>query len=96
MIDRTVRATLIGDGTSDRVLVHVLRWIFAELRRPSEIHHANLGMFSVVPSGLRDRALTALKFFPATNTPERSFANILSAPVQNSMKRCARIFAATV
>jgi hypothetical protein len=62
---RRIRATLIGDGTSDRVLVHVLRWILAELHTASEIHYADLGILSIVPSGIRDRARAALKLFPA-------------------------------
>ena len=60
-----LRATLIGDGSSDRALVHVLRWIFAELDVSAEIQYADLRILSVVPSGLKERARAALRLFPA-------------------------------
>ena len=64
MSEQMLRATLIGDGTSDRALVHVLAWIFTELKVPSEVQYADLGILSVVPAGIRDRARAALRLFP--------------------------------
>lgn len=60
-----LRATFIGDGSSDHALVHVLHWIFAELEISAEIQYADLRILTVLPSGLKERARAALRLFPA-------------------------------
>lgn len=65
MMRLALRATIIGDGSSDRALVHVLHWIFAELRVSADVQYADLRILATVPSGLKERARAALKLFPA-------------------------------
>jgi hypothetical protein len=65
MTNSNLRATLIGDGTSDRALVHVLDWLFKELHVAASVQYADLSVVAKAPSKLRERAIVALKLFPA-------------------------------
>lgn len=60
-----IRATLIADGPSDRVLVNVLEWIFSTLNVNGQIRHADLRTLATRPVGILERARCALRLYPA-------------------------------
>lgn len=58
--------TLIGDGTSDRLLEHPIRWALASLGvRVEQGQWADLRLASSRPKTLAERAALALELYPA-------------------------------
>ena len=58
--------TLIGDGSSDRLLVHPIRWAVASLGvRIEQGQWADLSVADPRPASLVERARTALRMYPA-------------------------------
>lgn len=58
--------TLLGDGTSDRLLEHPIRWALASLGVRVELAQwANLQRVTPRPMGLTECARTALRLYPA-------------------------------
>lgn len=61
----TIRVTLIGDGSSDRVLVRVIEWVLREHGVPAAVQWADLRVLPNPPTGLAARARKALELYPA-------------------------------
>lgn len=60
-----IRATLLTDGSSDRVLIPMLEWLVGELTTSLlSIQWANLGALRHPPKGLVDRVAEALRLYP--------------------------------
>lgn len=58
--------TLLGDGSSDRLLDYPIRWVLADLRVGVELGQwADLRRVSPRPQSLADRARAALELYPA-------------------------------
>lgn len=61
-----LRYTLIGDGTSDKLLLHPIRWALRRLNVTIEREQwADLTWASPKPKTLSDRARAAIELFPA-------------------------------
>lgn len=59
--------TLLADGSSDRVLLHMIRWVAG--RRPGvavDLEFANLSVLPNPPQLLPERAAEALRLYPST------------------------------
>ena len=60
-----IRATLLADGPSDRVLIPMLEWLVTELTTSSlTIEWADLGVLRRKPTKLVDRVAGALHLYP--------------------------------
>lgn len=60
-----IRATLLTDGSSGRVLVPVLEWVLGEATTdPSRIDWADLRGLRRPPQGLREKVVRALELYP--------------------------------
>lgn len=60
-----IRATLVTDGSSDRVLLPILEWVVAEVTHfPIRIDWADLTGVRAPPSGFRERVALAVRYFP--------------------------------
>ena len=61
----TLRATLLTDGSSDRVLLPILRWLCgAQTPAPVEVRWADLRILPRPPRSLADRMKAAVALYP--------------------------------
>jgi len=61
----SLAATLLADGSSDAVLISLLRWLLGEHGLELErFSYANLGLLHNPPGNLADRARRALELYP--------------------------------
>lgn len=60
-----IQATLLTDGSSDRVLLPILRWLIGRLTsEPIEIRFADLRGLPEPPTTLADRMMVAVELYP--------------------------------
>lgn len=63
-----LRYTLLSEGTSDRVLMHVIEWILIESGRAADCaiiaQFADLSVVNPRPSGIAERMLAAVNLYP--------------------------------
>lgn len=60
-----MRCTLVTDGSSDTVLIPLLRWLFAQITAiPPEIQWADLTFLRQNPRALQDRLTCAVEYYP--------------------------------
>lgn len=60
-----IRATLLADGTSDRVLLPIVRWVLGQATpRPFELEWADLTFVAANPRTLERRVAAAIALFP--------------------------------
>jgi len=60
-----IRATLLADGSSDRVLIPMLEWLITEMTTSSlTFEWADLGVVRRKPTKLVDRVAEALRLYP--------------------------------
>ena len=63
---KTIKTTLLTEGSSDRALLNIIRWCIREARVPVELAtaHADLRNLLCPPSTLRDKIRIGLKQYP--------------------------------
>lgn len=98
-----LRFTLLADGSSDRVLVPILRWMLAQNHNSYEWigQTANLQALPRPPRGLPDRIAAASEFFPSDilfvhrdaekESPEVRYAEVCRAVEQQSERTRPRL-----
>jgi hypothetical protein len=60
-----IQATLLTDGSSDTVLVPILRWVLTETTsEPFDLRWADLRPLRVPPKSLRERIESAIELYP--------------------------------
>lgn len=65
-MSRSLDFTLVGDGSSDRVLLHPIRWLLCDLGwTVTADHWADFSVLPEQPKGLPNRILAAARLFPA-------------------------------
>lgn len=61
----TLQTTLVTDGSSDKALVPVLRWLFGQVTpEPVELHWSDLRGLPKPPTSLVERLACAVKLYP--------------------------------
>lgn len=65
-MSRSLDFTLVTDGSSDRVLLHPIRWLLRDLGwTVTADHWADFSVLPEPPKGLHNRVLAAARLFPA-------------------------------
>lgn len=65
-MSRSLDFTLVTDGSSDRVLLHPIRWLLRDLGwTVTADHWADFSVLPEPPKGLHNRILAAAQLFPA-------------------------------
>lgn len=60
-----MRATLLADGPSDALLLHIIDWLMRDLGAPlTRLRHADSGLFPPGTKSLQDRARAAIDLEP--------------------------------
>lgn len=83
----TLRATLLADGSSDAVLLHVVRWVCMQIAtRPVEVVLSDLRGLPNPPRDLQSRISTSVELYPCellfvhrdaeAQSPELRFAEV--------------------
>lgn len=67
MLEAPFRITLVSEGTSDRALLRVIRWLFRHrgFNGPIEESWADFGRFRSPPKTLENKIRLALSFYPS-------------------------------